>query len=80
MTTTEFQTLVKEMRQAQIDYFRTRDKDCLNAARRLEKRVDKALEEQLTLPLPDNFVEWKNVGISDNPTEPMKGSWRAPDK
>lgn len=49
MTTTEFKQLVKEMRQAQIDYFRTRDKDCLILSKGLEKRVDAALNEEFEL-------------------------------
>jgi len=57
MTTTEFKQLVKEMRQAQIDYFRTRDKDCLILSKRLEKKVDAALEEQQTMPLPNDWVD-----------------------
>jgi hypothetical protein len=45
MTEPEFYKLVQEMRQAQIDYFRTRDKDCLNNSKKLERQVDKQIEE-----------------------------------
>lgn len=45
MTESEFYQLVEQMRQAQIDYFRTRDKDCLRESKSLERKVDKQLEE-----------------------------------
>lgn len=32
--------LVKEMREAQIEYFRTRDKDVLMRAKRMDNKVD----------------------------------------
>ena len=42
----EFCDLVKRMRHAQKTYFRTRDRDVLREAQRLEREVDKALEER----------------------------------
>jgi hypothetical protein len=45
MTTEQFVLLVEEMRQAQVDYFRTRDKDVLVKSKSLEKKVDKAITE-----------------------------------
>lgn len=45
MTEPEFYKLVEEMRLAQIDYFRTRDKDCLSRSKSLERKVDKQIEE-----------------------------------
>ena len=41
----EFAALVQEMRNAQREYFRTRSPTALEAAKRLEKRVDQALKE-----------------------------------
>jgi len=45
MTEPEFYTLVERMRQAQIDYFRTRDKDCLRDSKSLEKKVDEQVKQ-----------------------------------
>ena len=41
----EFFELVKEMRDTQKQYFKTRDSNLLNKAKELEKSVDKALDE-----------------------------------
>lgn len=40
MTAREFFEKVAEMRQAQRDYFKTRDKDTLINSKKLEKEVD----------------------------------------
>lgn len=45
MTEPEFYKLIEEMRQAQIDYFRTRDKYHLSRSKSLEWKVDKQIEE-----------------------------------
>ena len=45
MTTEEFFTAVKQMRFAQIKYFKTRNKDDLLTAKSLEKMVDGWLSE-----------------------------------
>lgn len=49
MTSTQkissFTNLVKEMREAQIQYFKTKDVTALRIARDFEHRVDKALAE-----------------------------------
>lgn len=42
----EFEVLVYEMRCAQINYFRTRDKEVLQQSKQLEKRVDKYLNDK----------------------------------
>lgn len=42
---TDFMTLVREMRETQKEYFRTRDANVLNKARDLEAKVDKAIKE-----------------------------------
>jgi len=39
----EFEKLVYEMRSAQINYFRTRDKEVLQQSKQLEKKVDEYL-------------------------------------
>lgn len=43
MTAREFFYLVAQMRAAQIEYFRTRDRLVLRAARKLENEVDKEI-------------------------------------
>ncbi len=42
-----FKELVKQMREAQRQYFATRDREWLREAKRLEKEVDKALASGL---------------------------------
>ena len=41
---TDFMELVKEMRSAQKEYFRTRDANVLNRSKDLEKKVDRAID------------------------------------
>lgn len=43
---TEFMQLVREMRKAQKEYFKTRDKDVLAKSKQLEKRVDDEIKEE----------------------------------
>jgi 6-pyruvoyl-tetrahydropterin synthase len=50
----KFVILVKEMRTAQKEYFRTRDKGLLNKSKRLEKEVDEAIE---VMPETINFAD-----------------------
>ena len=45
METKEFYDLVRQMRNAQKEYFRTRDKGILTCSKELERRVDNALSE-----------------------------------
>lgn len=45
MTEQQFYELVKEMREAQRAYFKTRDKSWLNKSKDLEKQVDQAIKE-----------------------------------
>lgn len=40
-----FRALVKDMREAQKDYFRTRSQDALKRSKALERRVDSELEK-----------------------------------
>ena len=47
----EFRTLVRDMREAQKEYFRQRNRDVLVRSKQLEKLVDAALKE------PENF-DW----------------------
>ena len=49
MTSAEFNSLVREMRKAQKEYFRTRSKESLMKSKTLEKQVDDALSGQRTL-------------------------------
>ena len=44
MTPQQFAELVEEMRHAQKEYFRTRTKSNLDTCKRIEKRVDLALQ------------------------------------
>ncbi len=46
MTTGDFANLVEKMREAQKKYFRTRNKDSLDASKALEAKVDKILAER----------------------------------
>jgi len=45
----DFKELVKRMRFAQKEYFRTRSKDALQKSKDLEKEVDRELNGQMTL-------------------------------
>jgi hypothetical protein len=45
MTESEFYQLVERMRQAQIEYFRTRNKEALNDSKNLERHVDGRIKE-----------------------------------
>ncbi len=49
----EFRELVRKMMDAQTDYFRTRDKDCLTKAKRLEATVRKELGPDPNNPFPN---------------------------
>lgn len=43
----EFIELVREMRNAQIEYFKTRDKHVLQRSKELERKVDSFLARQV---------------------------------
>lgn len=43
---TDFMQLVREMRKAQKEYFKTRDKDVLAKSKQLEKRVDDEIKKE----------------------------------
>ena len=47
MTNEEFVSLVREMRECQRKYFRTREKSVLMRSKALEKQVDEALSVQI---------------------------------
>ncbi len=49
MTYSEFIDLVRKMRGAQKEYFKTRDKYVLEKSKALERQVDKALAEGISL-------------------------------
>ena len=51
MTPHQFIPLVKKLRHAQREYFRTRDTAWLRSARTLEKEVDEALKGLTETPL-----------------------------
>lgn len=46
---TEFMQLVREMRKAQKEYFKTRDKDVLAKSKQLEKRVDDEIKNEVAV-------------------------------
>ena len=50
MTALELARIVKDCRRAQRLYFRTRTEDALAESRRLERELDKLLDEILTQP------------------------------
>lgn len=54
MNETTLRAAVAQMRKWQKEYFRTRNPQALNEARRLEKKVDRMLEE---LDNPGLFVQ-----------------------
>ena len=43
---TEFMQLVREMRKAQKEYFKTRNKDVLAKSKQFEKRVDDEIKKE----------------------------------
>lgn len=47
MTLEQFKSLVAQMRAAQKEYFRTRDRNVLQQSKILEKQVDDALKEDI---------------------------------
>lgn len=55
MTSDEIINLAKEMRAAQKAYFKTRGYAELDQSKKLEKRLDKAIDEYLNPPQPDLF-------------------------
>ena len=46
---TEFMQLVREMRKAQKEYFKTRDRNVLAKSKQLEKRVDDKIKKEEAL-------------------------------
>ena len=60
MTTGELADLVEKMREAQKNYFKTRDKDSLDISKRLESQVDKILAERL-----ERIERKNNTGLFD---------------
>ena len=46
---TEFMQLVREMRKAQKEYLKTRDRDVLAKSKQLEKRVDNEIKKEEAL-------------------------------
>lgn len=44
MNAKQFFTIVSQMRQAQKDYFKTRDKEVLNKSIKLERQVDEEID------------------------------------
>ena len=60
MTTGEFADLIKAMRDAQKEYFKTRSTAALNKSKELEKQVDTILKER-----NKREYERKNPGLFD---------------
>jgi hypothetical protein len=46
----KFEELVRRMRESQRDFFRTRSRESLAESKRLEKEVDKWLDEKTNTP------------------------------
>ena len=57
MNAREFFDLVSDMRQAQKDYFKTRDKEVLVKSKELEKRVDDEIKRVNDIMSKDNGRE-----------------------
>lgn len=55
MTADEIIKLAKEMRDAQKSWFLCHNRADLDKSKRLEKRLDKAIDEYLNPPPPDLF-------------------------
>jgi hypothetical protein len=74
MNTMDFVTKVREMRQAQKDYFKNRLKSDLVKSKSLEREVDQALEEGVTVyatatleELDGVPAEGEQLGMFDEP-------------
>lgn len=59
MTKFEFYALVERMRQVQKDFFGERHANSLEAAKRLEREVDKSVKEYKAAPTMNLFEEVK---------------------
>lgn len=54
----EFISMVRDMRTAQKEFFRTRDQGYLTQSKRLEKDVDKAIEKLTEKPSAKQLGFW----------------------
>lgn len=61
---TEFMQLVREMRKAQQEYFKTREKDVLAKSKQLEKRVDDEIKKEEAFA--NNTQELDKIALFNN--------------
>lgn len=68
-------TKAKDMRQAQKDYFRTRDRDVLDRSKKLEREVDKLIPDALR---DDDMLEMmgKASPVADLPDPGVASGWQ----
>ena len=66
MTTGDFANLVEEMREAQKKYFRTRNKDSLDASKALEAKVDKIFLTGSVKEMGDRYRRQIRKAINNN--------------
>ncbi len=78
MTNEEFSALVRDMRTAQNDYFKTRSKDALNKSKRLERQVDEALHKHYNPDTQKSIFDLEQgtpsyVTLDKTPPDPALG-------
>ena len=82
MTNEEFSALVRDMRTAQNEYFKTRSKDALNKSKRLEKQVDEALHKHYNPDTQQSMFDLEQgtpsyVTLDKTPPDPALGRYKA---
>lgn len=75
MTTRELAELVKKMRDAQRDYFRTRDRHDLRDAQGLERQVDKEVQAVIT-GQDQSLFETKEIPVPPSKNHPSSRTLR----
>lgn len=68
---TEFMQLVREMRKAQKEYFKTRDRDVPAKSKQLEKRVDDEIKKEEGLA--NNTQELDKVALFNSRQQKLFG-------
>lgn len=81
MTNEEFSALVRDMRTAQNEYFKTRSKDALNKSKRLEKQVDEALHKHYNPDTQKSIFDLEHgtpsyVTLDKTPPDPALGRYK----
>ena len=81
MTNEEFSALVRDMRTAQNEYFKTRSKDALNKSKRLERQVDEALHKHYNQDTQQSMFDLEQgtpsyVTLDKTPPDPALGRYK----